>query len=47
MVIKTSLKQIVKLQHEYIDNMAWSFIRGMCFAIIMYCFIYTYFFLLK
>jgi hypothetical protein len=42
-----SLKKWVKMQHEHVDGMARSFINGVCFAIIMYCFIYTYFFIIK
>ena len=47
MEIKMSLKQLVRAKHAHVDSMAWSFIRGVCFSVIMYCFIYTYFFLLK
>jgi len=42
-----SLKQWVRLQHEHVDSMARSFINGFLFAVLMYCFIYTYFFILK
>jgi hypothetical protein len=45
--VKMSLKDIVKLKHNQVDAMAWSFIRGMCFAILSYCVIYTYFFIVK
>lgn len=43
---KMSLRQWVKLQHRIADEKACAFIDGICFAVMVYCFIYTYFFLI-
>ena len=47
MVVKMNFKQMVRMKQQQAEEKAWSFIRGICFAILSYCVIYTYFFLLK
>lgn len=45
--VLVDIEEYTKLKHGEVNNKAWIFIDGICFAVLVYCFIYTYFFILK
>ena len=45
-MVMMGIEEYTKLKHGEVDNKAWVFINGICFAVLVYCFIYTYFFIL-
>lgn len=41
-IVAVDIKEYVRLKHRDINNTAWAFVDGFCFAVLCYCAYYAY-----
>ena len=44
--VLVDIEDYIRIKHGEVNNKAGIFIDGICFAVLVYCFIYTYFYIL-